>query len=160
MATLTFHPAPGLGDLIPGSFVVPQNPVTAGIQRVATIGEILPGFYPVPQNPLAGANTKNFGRMPGDCGCGCAGAGTCRSSAGMGALSDYIPEIPESVAGIPVTYLLGGALLAYFILSRGSEYRDEHAELRAKYKYDAARLRRQSPRRYARVSQTLQEHLA
>ena len=45
MAMLNYHPAPGLGDLLPGFFVVPQNPITdtQGTTYVPRIGDILPG---------------------------------------------------------------------------------------------------------------------
>jgi hypothetical protein len=85
MPMLNFHPAPGLGDLIPGWHTVPQNPlrpdstplvptVSAAvgnrITRKPTIGDILPATFTVPQNPL-------IHNVPGSlaglgCGCGCA----------------------------------------------------------------------------------------
>lgn len=70
MAHLNFHPAPGFGDLLPGFFVVPQNPIrgastpmvpsvqaAAGGQvvRVPHVGDLLPGQFPVPQNPIRAA---------------------------------------------------------------------------------------------------------
>lgn len=60
-----YHPAPGiLGELMPGSFVVPQNPIWdnksraldpmgfVGVRYIPSIGEILPSRFTVPRNPL------------------------------------------------------------------------------------------------------------
>ena len=68
---LNYHPAPGLGDLLPGFFVVPQNPITdtQGTTYVPRIGDILPGSFPVPQNPIKDYMTGQLsliGRQPGD----------------------------------------------------------------------------------------------
>ena len=54
MSMLRYHPAPGLGDLLPGFFVVPQNPIkdAQGVTYVPRIGDILPGSFVVPQNPI------------------------------------------------------------------------------------------------------------
>lgn len=55
MANLNVHPAPGLGDLTTGFFVVPQDPITManeGISRVPSLGEFLDASFVVPQNPL------------------------------------------------------------------------------------------------------------
>lgn len=55
MANLNVHPAPGLGDLTSGFFVVPQNPLqmaAEGISRVPTLGEFIFGSFVVPQNPF------------------------------------------------------------------------------------------------------------
>lgn len=100
---LPYHPAPGFGDLLPGHFVVPQNPIRdAGtalvpsvqaaahnkVTRVAKMGDLLPGAFTVPQNPLlaaimgaepskpdAHAAKKAVAKLHGlGCGCGCAGA--------------------------------------------------------------------------------------
>jgi hypothetical protein len=49
------HPAPGLGDLMPGWFAVPQDPITMaqqGVTMTPGIGDILPGSWVVPQNPI------------------------------------------------------------------------------------------------------------
>ena len=56
---IAFHPAPGLGELMPGWFVVPQNPITdtGGVTYTPGIGDILPGCFAVPQNPIKDAVT-------------------------------------------------------------------------------------------------------
>lgn len=103
---IQFHPAPGLGDLMPGWFSVPQNPMTDGITYTPGIGEIMAGNYPVPQNPikdytngqvslLGQQPTKGPGMINGQVanppsgagmGCGCGGScGGC--GGGMGDIS-------------------------------------------------------------------------
>lgn len=60
-----YHPAPGtLGELMPGSFVVPQNPIYdnksraldpmgfVGVRYIPSMGEILPSRFTVPRNAL------------------------------------------------------------------------------------------------------------
>jgi len=107
MSRLGIHPAPGMGEILPGWFAVPQNPVDVGMSGVSYtpgIGEILPGSFVVPQNPLKAFTTGNVkligqtggsgggsGQLNGvavsDCGCGCGGHGGCGSGGGMGQLS-------------------------------------------------------------------------
>ena len=46
------HPAPGLGDLMPGWFAVPQDPITMarqGVTMTPGIGDILPGHTSCPK---------------------------------------------------------------------------------------------------------------
>ncbi len=61
MSRLQYHPAPGIGEILPGFYVVPQNPLRAlsaepvrqlGITRTPHIGELVAANYVVPQNPL------------------------------------------------------------------------------------------------------------
>lgn len=104
MAMLPVHPAPGLGDLMTGFFVVPQNPIrdaelstpivasktakaSGAVVKIPSLGDLLPGMFVVPQNPLrnalatpAGAGvpgTKpNTGSgMPALAGLGCSSCG-------------------------------------------------------------------------------------
>jgi hypothetical protein len=105
MAQLSLHPAPGLNDLLPGWYAVPQNPVEAGLSGISytpSIGEILPAVYVVPQNPLKdyiagrvaliGQQSNAPGQLNGQkvgvggCGCGCGGSGACGGH-GMGDIS-------------------------------------------------------------------------
>jgi hypothetical protein len=119
MPSITSHPAPGLGDLLPGWYVVPQNPIAAaqdGTTYVPTIGEILPGSYVVPQNPIVDFTTGTVkligqrgggsptpgqlngivtvpGRM-GMSGCGC--GGSC--GGGMGDISTDLALISTDLS--------------------------------------------------------------
>lgn len=99
MAHLNFHPAVGFGELMPGSFVVPQNPVRAGMSGIAYIphiGELMPAAFVVPENPLRRAlmasspdkavpSASGTGAgIPGmsgvGCGCGGCSCGACSLS--------------------------------------------------------------------------------
>lgn len=152
MAHIGFHPAPGLGDLLPGEFVVPQNPIRdAGTPLVPSavavmggrpykiphIGDLLPGKFVVPQNPLVNTLVNGYSGMPqaksaGGCGC----AGGC-SHGGMGDLTAVTTWLQtSSVAGLPNWVLVaGGAAIAYMIfMPGGSEYRKKSAALRSQYR--------------------------
>jgi hypothetical protein len=76
MSHIPFHPAPGLGDLLPGEFVVPQNPIrdagTALVPsavalaggrpyKVAKLGDLMPGKFTVPQNPIVTTLRNGYG---------------------------------------------------------------------------------------------------
>lgn len=148
MAHLDVHPAPGFGDLIPGWFSVPQNPIqgdstpiVASINakaggmavKIPTMGELLPGFFVVPQNPLR--DQLGMGRL----GCGTCGMGQAAppgttdlmgSLTGMGtSVTSWLQS--SMVAGIPNWLLVGGAVAAYFLLTPGgSEYRAQRAAAR------------------------------
>ncbi len=138
MGMINYHPAPGLGDLLPGFFVVPQNPITQGTSYVPRIGDILPGSFPVPQNPIKDYMTGRLnmiGRDPnvkgtingvGDCGCG----GSCSEcgSLGMGDISadvskftsdlssgNFQAALSDTVMGIPV-WAIGVGLAAIFFM--------------------------------------------
>ena len=131
-----FHPAPGLGDLLPGFFVVPQNPIMDATTYVPRIGEILPGSFPVPQNPIKDYMTGRLNliaREPGVPGkingklSGCSGSGDCCGGSCGGGLSgvsedfaliqadisagDYGKAIQDPILGIPVWGILAGLVL-------------------------------------------------
>lgn len=138
MSMINYHPAPGLGDLLPGFFVVPQNPITDanGVTYVPRIGEILPGSYAVPQNPIKdymSGRLNLIGREPGvpgkvngklsGCGCG----GTCGGCGGLGDIStdmakisadfsagNYGQILQDPVFGIPLWAIAGGLALLFF----------------------------------------------
>lgn len=71
---LNMHPAVGMGDLLPGWFVVPQNPIKGGgAKYIPHIGEILPGRFAVPQNPLIQSIRSGMAGLKGLGGCCCNG---------------------------------------------------------------------------------------
>lgn len=138
---LNMHPATGLGEMLPGWFDVPQNPVTAaarGITYTPGIGEIIGAAYSVPQNPVKDfmkGNVKALGTQGvGDCGCGCGGSGGCGGGKingigvnGLGSISDdwakiqadvsagsYGSVIQDTVFGVPVWAIGAGLLLLMF----------------------------------------------
>lgn len=122
MAHLNFHPAPGLGDLLPGAFVVPQNPIDGESRRatsyVPRMGELLPGSFSVPQNPLIAAlssgNPLKPANMSNGAGCGCAecAGGGLSGLSGLGNMS-----LEEVFGTINPGYVVGG-IVGLFLLMR------------------------------------------
>lgn len=105
MAFTNIHPAPGLGELMPGFYVVPQNPITmaqTGMGYFPKMGELLPGAFTVPQNPIVSnfrSGMQGMGTM------GCAGGRDC--SAGFtGALAGMGLDIGGSELEVDPTSLL------------------------------------------------------
>jgi len=142
MPIVNYQLAPGIGELMPGMFAVPQNPMmrAAGMMiRQPRLGELMPGYFTVPQNPLlaelngnGGITNKAKQNELGSCGCGCNGAGGC----GMGSLGMFDP--------MTLAMLAGGAVLLFMLMSPGgSEYRRKRAALTAKQKEDRLSLRSQ-----------------
>lgn len=81
MAGITFHPAVGIGALMPGWYDIPQNPITMaqqGIRKTPGVGDILAtAGYSVPSNPVmafTGNAVKPLGQG-GGVGCACGGGG-------------------------------------------------------------------------------------
>lgn len=74
MAHISQHPSPGLGNLLPGWTVYPGDPDVMP-RRVVPIGDLLPGAFPVPQNPLLKQLAGGVGPK-GVSGCGCNGEGS------------------------------------------------------------------------------------
>ena len=117
MAGIPFHPAPGLGDMMPGWWTVPQNTVTArqGITKVPGIGEIIDGYYVVPQNPIKDFVTNNVKPLatgPGPaglnappssgvsglgCGGGCGCGGMCGGHGGLGDITTDLSNIVSDI---------------------------------------------------------------
>jgi len=170
MSHINMHPAPGLGDLVPGFFVVPQNPILP-VRRVMGMGEFIEGKFIVPQNPILAALglPQGIQGLKGDCGCGCNGGGGCRQQGtlhaseqgmvngrrvamdGMGNILDDATAAAQDAwtqvtGGGNTTYLaIGAGVLLLFLFSRGSggdSYRQELAKLRSKYPTRARRARR------------------
>jgi len=154
------HPAPGLGALVPGFFVVPQNPIDdangggmRGVGYIPHIGELLAAQFDVPQNPL---RTNALAKSPFGCGCGggCGGKGASCSCGqvsinGIGALSfpdlgnlNFSPSaIIGGTAGMSTYLVLAGAgLLAMSLLSRGTGYREAVSGARKRYPRRVSRL--------------------
>jgi hypothetical protein len=156
MSQIGFHPAPGLGDLAPGWFVVPQNPLrndstvlvpsvqaSAGGRMVKKphIGDFVAGSFVVPQNPVRRNLATGMMGLGGGLGCGC-GTPDCGSGSGanpyglqglgdldLTATTDWL-QAPSLFSAIPNWALYGGiAFAAYILLSPGgSAYRRERIE--------------------------------
>lgn len=148
-----FHPSPGLGDLLPGWFVVPQNPIRADstvlvpsvqatvpgqIARRPHMGEFLPATFAVPQNPIIKNLNTGMGGLA--CGCGtpsCDGAGNFYGMSGfdVSSVTDWAQKT-SPVGGLPNWALFGGAAaLAWLVLMPGgSEYRTQKRALASEYR--------------------------
>jgi hypothetical protein len=137
--------APGFGDILPGNFVLPQNPFThplAGV-RVPHLAELLPAKFAIPENPLL--NALQGKTMPGQ-GCGC-GMGR-----GMGQLdlSNLGTTISTWFSSVPWTVWAAGgaAVLLLLYMSGGGRpgYRAARREtiegLKRKYPTRAGRVQR------------------
>lgn len=153
MSNFPYHPAPGLGELLPGFFVVPQNPITAarqGVGYIPRMGELLPASFTVPQNPIVKNFHSNMGGL-GGCPTGnCGGfTGALAGPVGMGELdmSDFNP----SNWTMNTWMIAGGVAILLILMSRpgGSEYKAAMSQARADYNKQVAGIRR----RYKRVGQ-------
>ena len=167
MAHIGHHPAPGLGELIPGSFVVPSNPIIAP-SYIPHIGELLPASFPVPQNPLIAAISSPPGygipnSMKG-LGCGCStgcGSGMCGDQ-GMAGLSGDCGCIGGmcgcGMSGLgqfdmtTMALIAGGLVLVWMVMAPGgSAYRQQKAALTSEYSNKLAALKGRE-RGYKRVA--------
>ena len=176
MSQLKFHPAPGLGDLLPGWHVVPQNPIRdAGtalvpsvqaasgnrITRTPHVGDLLAASFVVPQNVIVrnvstGMNglaaTKGIGCL-GCSGCaGCEDGGNYYGMQGLGdtSITDWLTSPSFVSDSVPNWMLYGGAAaLAWILLMPGgSEYRQKSRALRSQYRgYKRAGEALSNPRR-------------
>lgn len=109
MANLRMHPRSqdqrALGELLPGWFDVPQNPVTMaqdGITYKPGVGEIMQGRYVVPQNPVldfSRGQVKMLGTSGGNCdpGLGCACDGSINGMS-LGDIQGDFTTIQDSIA--------------------------------------------------------------
>ena len=120
MANLNIHPAPGLGDLLSGYYVVPQNPLRMaqeGISVVPKLGDFVAASFVVPQNPLyaqitgtvapigqgiAGRKIKmsnsGGGGLNGGCSDGCGCGGSCGCGGGMGDLTADFTKLTGDIS--------------------------------------------------------------
>jgi len=136
-----YNLAPGLGDLLPGSFNVPQNPIMDASSPIVPsmqatdpnkvgyrprIGELLAGTFVVPQNPIM----RNLATGMGCLSCGMSGLGdTAAAEPSFMTSSTIISGIPD------VAIWAGGALLVYMLMApSGKEYRESTAGARSKYR--------------------------
>ena len=166
MTHLRFHPAPGLGDLMPGFFVVPNNPIldaSRGASHEPTVsayiphfGELVPARFAVPENPLLRAMRAQNPLYPGTAssgglgGCECV-AGMCGCGAGLPGMSGLgvlglDPTISTALLGV------GGLLLVSMLMSPGGkEYKQRKRKLEVEHRTKLAQLK-SSQRGYRRIA--------
>lgn len=133
MSWIPYHPAPGFGELVPGAFVVPQNPIvdtkdpsvspdsfagngSSGVKYIPRMAEILPSRFAVPQNPLIAQLRAGMSSLMGCC-CGDGGSGS-KGAAPDDQGTAYVNGQPvmgggigEFIGGLDLqTLLIGGFL--------------------------------------------------
>ena len=158
--------AVGMGELMPGTYTVPMNPITAGngqIVYVPSMGELLRAHYTLPQNPLK--------RSLGGCGLGCGCPGTY--DGGMGALDlsgawDSVTNTVSNVwdtaksaissTGLNPWVVGGGVALLALLLFRpgGSEYSRAMSAAKSRYREEVGRIRARYPRVSGRARRALE----
>lgn len=121
MAKLNRHPAPGFGDLLPGSFVVPQNPIAGqqAISYIPKIGELLPGRFTVPQNPLIKTVRQGVAAMTGLGGCGCSTGGGDEGAYINGSLLDGVGGLGDALGSVNWPTVIVAAGAAWLLLGAG-----------------------------------------
>lgn len=156
MSQIGFHPAPGLGDLAPGFFVVPQNPLrndstvlvpsvqaSAGgrMVRKPHIGDFVAATFVVPQNPVRRNLATGMMGLGGGCGMGGMGCGQSYNPYGLqgldlSSITTWAQQPSFISASVPNWLLYGGAAAAaYFLLMPGGkEYRQKSRALRSQYR--------------------------
>jgi hypothetical protein len=163
MAHINYHPAPGLGDLLPGFFVVPQNPIMAAEQaavgnpvqttRVPQMGELVRASFTVPQNPLLNA-LATVGRPPGMAGLACP---YCDDAVALNGLGEFsLGGAFGSLTQNWQTWAMvgGGLLLVMLLMGRGnkSAYKSELSAAKADYYKRVQGAKTKYARRGARIA--------
>lgn len=149
MAHTNYQLAQGIGQLMPGNFVVPQNPVVAGFvspstagMRAAHLAELMPGMFPVPQNPLIAALTASTPECAKGIGNPCSGLGAFDLASITSSMTDSLQQMDWTKWAM----VGGGLLVLYYLMGRGggdkTAYRRELKALRAKYPRRGARAYR------------------
>lgn len=155
MARLNWHPAPGFGDLMAGSFVVPQNPLRPGdtgtplvpclqatapgqVLRIARLAELMPGQFTVPQNPLRDALMGGMSGLGCGCSSGCGNSNYTLNGMGdlsMDSMTSWLTDPSPISASVPNWMLYGGAAVALWFITQpsGREYRSKRKALRSEY---------------------------
>lgn len=141
-----------MGDLVPGSFPVPDNPILLGLAQktgMTNLGDLVNGAFPLPQNPIMAATSLDRPKIltPADTknalmrSLTAARTGPVSMAKGMGDAASTLQSIGGvldnsiNVGGTDVPYwlLAIGALGAFAYLaggktgpSRGARFRAAH----------------------------------
>lgn len=151
MNHIGIHPAPGIGDMLPGWWAVPQNPITAAAAKYnPRMGELLPGSFVVPQNPILASLSHGVNNSS----MGCASCQYTRNNMGMGDLGYFDSWSPTAwtwqewaTVGVGVLLVLsmlrpGQSQYKAAVSSAKDQYRKAVASARAKYPRVAGRVKR------------------
>jgi hypothetical protein len=138
-------PGLGNGGSLPAGFhIIPNSPEGMrqhGVQRVKGIADIIPGSYTIPENPITGYLTGNVKALGTSGGCGCSSGKSCGCGGklngmavqGMGQCSDFSTftsalgsgnfggALTDTICGVPAWVYLGGlAFLLFADFGKGS----------------------------------------
>ena len=157
---IPFHPAPGIGELLPGFFVVPQNPIRdamgmSGVRYQPHIGELMPASFTVPQNPIV----KNIQTGMG----GLAQGRFMGFTSGMAGLGEFdLSSITDSFKpgewSTQTWMMIAGAGIIAIMMMRpgGSQYKAAMSQAKADYSKSVAGIRS----KYKRVGQRVGKGVA
>ena len=138
MPFVNVHPAPGLGEMLPGWFVVPNNPfrprAVVGVGK--GVGMMLPAGFVVPQNPLIDAlrtvgmpagKTASIGYING--------IGEISLDSVWQSVQPTVSSITDFVRQHPYLSLGLGVLLLMMVTRRGTRAERLAAKYSAKARY-------------------------
>ena len=138
MPFVNVHPAPGLGEMLPGWFVVPNNPFqprsVVGVGK--GVGMMLPAGFVVPQNPLIDAlrtvgmpagKTASIGYING--------IGEISLDSAWESTQSVVSGVTSFVQQHPYLSLGLGVLLLMMVTRRGSRAERLAAKYGAKARY-------------------------
>ena len=159
MPMINFHPSPGLGELLPGWFIVPQNPITAAmgvrpvLGRVPKMGELVRAHWTLPQNPLINS-LATVGKPYGMSSLNCAG---CDDRVSLGSLGEFnLSDLTNSLSQNKTLLLWGGAALILFLILMSrpgkSAYQQAMSEAKESYRKRVSEIKRRYPRVGGRVA--------
>ena len=145
MPFINVHPAPGLGEMLPGWYVVPNNPFQP--RKPVAIGKgmglMLPASTPIPQNPLI--DTLKTVGMPA----GQTGKVGVINGLGVIDLERYAEKLDPRSWSMNTWLIIGGALLIVLLMTRKGasryEYKAAKAEAKAQYYSALAAAKKKHP---------------
>jgi hypothetical protein len=171
MSHIALHPAPGLGEMLPGWFSVPNNPIKSGYEQAAYtphVGELMPAKFSIPENPLVRA-LAGYGM--GYCSAGMGGLGADaavpswwdtivgalfppagvisagqRVSANVGEAAEgtfggLLPDVGQWPWYYWVGLIAGGTVLVWAMTPGGTEYAKKKRAAQREYKEKMGELR-------------------
>jgi hypothetical protein len=126
-----------------GTALVPSVQATAPgrVLRKPHMGDFLPATFTVPQNPIVDNLRTNMRGLAGGMGCGCGtpdcGQGNYAGLSGfdVSSLTDWAQQ-PSPISSVPNWALYGGAAVAAYLIFMpgGSEYRAKSRALASQYR--------------------------
>lgn len=146
---IPFHPAPGLGIMLPGWWTVPQNPIVPQQTMYAPrMGELLPASFVVPQNPIVRTTALGVNATTG---IGCMSCEAERA-AGMGSLGFFDSYNPVEWNWTEWAVVGGGVLFLLLMMRPGkSAYQAGMTQAKQDYRKAVERVKSKYPRVGGRI---------